>query len=65
MRDEELYSSGIFASELDEDDGADTASEQDFDEKKRFDDDDDDDLGDDENDSGYNPFDEYKTDEWG
>ncbi len=61
MRDDELYSSGIFASELDDDLDAPAEEEKDPDEDDL--DDDDEDLYDDE-DEPINPLDDYKADEW-
>lgn len=59
MRDDELYSSGIFASELDDD----TDAGEDDRDIPDFDGDDDDDDGyDDDEDSGYNPLDDYRKD---
>lgn len=63
MREEDLYSSGVFASELNDDAGDDAVEEK----EKDFDEDDldDDELeGLDEEDAGYNPMDDYQKDGW-
>lgn len=61
MRDEELFGSGIFASELEDDQGADVAEPDEIDEKDL----EDDDLDEvDEDEASYNPLEDYKNDEW-
>lgn len=63
MRDEELYSAGIFTSELDEDAGEDAGTaEREFG-GEDLEDDDEDLFGDDE-DSGGSELDGFKSDEW-
>ena len=74
MNDEELYSSGIFTSELDEEDlsGADIKEEDDPFEDDDIDDDLDDDIedgeedydDDDDPDGNYNPLEDYSKDGW-
>lgn len=59
MRDEELFSRGLFASELDDDLG-DDVKEPDLDEDEL----DDDDLEDDDDEASYNPLDDYNREEW-
>ena len=61
MRDEELYSSGIFASELDDDLDAPIDEDKDPDEDEL--EDDDDEYFDDESDGG-SELDSFKSDEW-
>ncbi len=61
MRDEELYSSGIFASELDDDLDAPIDEDKDPDEDDL--DDDGDEYFDDENEGG-SELDSFKSDEW-
>ncbi len=60
MRDEELYSSGVFASELDDDIGEDVKDADELDEDEL---DDEDDLLD-EDEASYNPLDDYNKEEW-
>ncbi len=64
MRDEELYASGVFASELSDDTDAplEDTDPEDLDLEDDDLEDDDDDLDKDE--ASYNPLDDYKTDEW-
>ncbi len=59
MRDEELFSRGLFASELDDDLG-DDIKEPDLDEEDL----DDEDLDDDDEEASYNPLDDYNREEW-
>jgi hypothetical protein len=66
MTNDDLYSSGIFASELEDDFGADEGKElnpDDFLDDDLTDDDDTDDL-DDDDEASYNPLEDYKSDEW-
>ena len=60
MRDEELYSSGVFASELDDDVGEDIKEPDEIDEDLL---DDEDELLD-EDEASYNPLDDYNKEEW-
>lgn len=61
MRDEELYSSGVFASELNDDTDAPLEEED----PEDLDLDDEDDLDDaDEDEASYNPLDDIKPEEW-
>lgn len=63
MRDEDLYTRGVFASELD-DDTSDTSEEDaDFDDED-LEDEDDEDYDDDEADGNYNPFEDYQKENW-
>jgi hypothetical protein len=69
MTNDDLYSSGIFASELEDDFGAGEDKElnpDDFLDDDLGEDTDDEDLLDDEDDeASYNPLEDYKSDEWG
>jgi hypothetical protein len=65
----DLYSSGIFASELEEDFVSDDKEldpdalleeDEDLDSEEE----DDDDLDDDDDEASYNPLDDYKSDDW-
>lgn len=60
MRDEELYSSGVFASELDDDIGEDVKEPDELDEDEL---DAEEDLVD-EDEASYNPLDDYNKEEW-
>lgn len=71
MRDEDLYTSGVFASELDEDlnsDNEDVPEGGEILEPELDDIDEDDDLygdvDDDDPDGNYNPMDDYRKDGW-
>lgn len=63
MRDDELYSSGVFTSELDDDLGEDVDTDEDMGDVDPDDDDMDDDY-DSDDDDGYNPMDDYQKDGW-
>lgn len=62
MNGDELFSSGVFASELNDDIDAPIEEEELDADDLSEDDDDDDDLDDDE--ASYNPLDDYKNEEW-
>lgn len=64
MREDELYSKGVFASELDEDLGIeeDDEDKDDIDEEDLYDDDLD--YPEDDEDGNYNPMEDYKKDGW-
>lgn len=65
MREDELYSRGVFASELDDDLG-DDIDEKEEEEDADIDEDDlyDDDFPEDDEDGNYNPMDDYRKDGW-
>lgn len=65
MTNDDLYSSGIFASELEDDFGSDDkVLDPDAFEPDDEDLDDEDDLDDDDDEASYNPLEDYKSDEW-
>jgi hypothetical protein len=65
---DDLYSSGIFASELEDDFGSDKELDPDTflpeDDDLADDDDDKDDKDDDDDEASYNPLEDYKSEEW-
>ncbi len=65
MQSDDLYSSGIFASELEDDFGDDKELDPDTFLPDEDDvDDDDEDADDDDADGNYNPYEDYKPGEW-
>jgi hypothetical protein len=67
MQSDDLYSSGIFASELEDDFGSDKELDPDtfLPEDDELADDEDEDDADDDDEASYNPLEDYKSDEWG
>ena len=65
--DSDLYSSGIFASELEDDFGSDKELDPDTflpEEDEDLEDDEEEKLDDEDDEKSYNPLDDYNKDEW-